>query len=193
MAEPGSARAKGAKGSMGPFWGVLGLAALVLGVYLTYTPTAGGIGSTTPASAGKRPMAPAGAVLRFDHPGSSVTLADFKGKVVVLHFWATWCAPCRAEFPQFTRYASSEVGESGVVVLPVSLDQSPEPVGPFLSSAKATFPVYMDGGLAEALQVTAIPTTVVLDRDGRVAYKTLGAADWSSKGVPAVVQRLSRE
>ncbi len=190
MAGKTTAGSPGAKGSMTTFWLVIGLAAVVLGVYLLAPHPSGGAGL---ASAENRAKAPAGAVQRYDRPGDTVSLQDLKGKVVVVHFWATWCPPCRAEFPEFTKYATAEAGEAAVAVLPVSVDQSAEPVGPFLSSAQARFPVYLDGGLANAFEVTAIPTTIVLDREGRVAFRREGAVDWSSKGVPALVARLGRE
>jgi hypothetical protein len=68
-------------------------------------------------------------------------------------------------------------------------------VGPYLAKLPERFPVYWDEGgtLANALNVSAIPTTVILDRDGRVAQQDLGVANWSSNGVPATVRALSHE
>lgn len=192
-----SASGKNGKGSMVPFWVVMGLAGLLLILYVAR----GGSGKA-PGFGGQsvgglessRSEAPEASVARYDSPGEVVQLSDLKGKVVVLHFWATWCPPCRAEFPEFARFASGE-HETDVAILPVSLDQTTDPIGPFLKGGPGGFPVYFDnsGAMAAQFRVGAIPTTVLLDKEGRVAWQRQGAVDWSSKGVPDLVENLRRE
>ena len=183
----------GSGGSMRSFWIVIALAAVILGAYLLRTGLRGG------APAGLVPSdhrSPAGtAAIEPVTPGaSSVDLASLKGKVVVLHFWATWCPPCRAEFPEFARYAEAHQGNPGIAILPVSVDNDKASVLAFLQAIPQHFPVYIDqSGLADQMGVTAIPTTVVLDREGKVAWTAQGATDWSPKGVPAVVRKLDHE
>lgn len=185
------ARGGGTKGgSMTLFWTVIALAAVLLFAYLAKT----GGGSGKVSSEANRPAAPDLGVTRLGDPQQSVDLASLKGRVVVLHFWATWCPPCRAEFPQFARFATAEQSDSAVAVLPISVDETPDPVKPFLAGVGGTFPVFMDTrGMADGFKVTAIPTTIVVDKKGRVAWRNQGAADWSKGGVPAVVARLSSE
>ena len=188
----GDTAGKSGKGSMVPFWVVLGLAALLLVLYVARGGAGGGPGAGSLNAS--RSDAPDASVERYDEPAKVVRLSDLKGKVVVLHFWATWCPPCRAEFPEFARFAASE-READVAVLPISLDQTPDPIGPFLKGSAGGFPVYFDanGAMASQFQVAAIPTTVLLDKEGRVAWRRQGAVDWSSKGVPDLVQSLRRE
>ena len=177
------------------FWVVVTLAAGLLALYLVKAGVLRtGRGAAVQPARG-RATAPEGVLKSVSNPSRSLSLASLKGKVVVLHFWATWCPPCRAEFPEFARFAAAARPEDPWVVVPVSIDDSPDPVGPYLAKLPERFPVYWDEGgtLANALNVSAIPTTVILDRDGRVAQQDLGVANWSSNGVPATVRALSHE
>ncbi|MEW5765000.1 MAG: TlpA family protein disulfide reductase [Acidobacteriota bacterium] len=179
-----------AQGSLKPFFVVVGLAVALLVVYVLRS---GKPGAPAEASADRGPVVTV-PILEPASAGPPLLPAAVQGKVVVLHFWATWCPPCRAEFPEFAQYARDSSNRGGYRVVAISLDQTPDPVGPFLDEAGGGFPVYMDSaGLAGELEVTAIPTTVVLDKKGRVAYRAQGAANWKPGGVPAVVENLVRE
>lgn len=176
------------------FWLVIVIAAVVLGIYLLNSGSRGGASSPKALSAANRTEAPDLAVRDAKDPSKTVFLRSLKGKVAVLHFWATWCPPCRAEFPEFAKFAAGSAAEGSLVVLPISVDDSADPVGPFLSKIPDRLTSYWDPGtVANALGVSAIPTTIVLDKGGRVAWVGRGVTDWSSKGVPAVVEKLSRE
>jgi peroxiredoxin len=98
-----------------------------------------------------------------------VKLADFKGKVVVLNFFATWCPPCRAEIPELVKlYRLNK--ERGLVVLGVSLDMDLPPQGllTFVKDMKITYPVLMGTtDLAEKYQVNGVPTTILINREGK--------------------------
>ena len=180
------------QGSMVPFWIVMGLAVLMLVAYLA---SGGGRPSSGLASEKSRPLAPDFQVNRLGEQGKTVGLAGLKGRVVVLHFWATWCPPCRDEFPQFADFAISAKEQGDVAVLPVSVDQTAEPVGPYVDAlGKRQFPVYLDTqGASTEFKITAIPTTIVLDKTGRVAFRKQGAVDWSKGGVPKLAEELARE
>ncbi len=114
-----------------------------------------------------------------DLDGKSVQLSDFKGKVVLLNFWATWCPPCRAEIPDLValqqRYAPR-----GVVVLGISLDQGgPAKVASFVKRIGINYPVLM-GNRDIALAyggIEVVPTSFVIDRKGNVAGALRGATD----------------
>ena len=114
---------------------------------------------------------------------------------MILHFWATWCPPCRAEFPKFAKFAATSAPGDPWVVVPLSIDDTAEPVGPYVAKLPGHFPVYWDAGgaLANALGVSAVPTTIVLDKAGKVAWQSTGVADWSPAGVPSLVKSLSHE
>lgn len=178
--------------SSGVAWLIIGAALAILAVYVVRAGIFGG-GETMKGGipAAQRRAVPAVTLPPARPAGASLDLASLKGEVVVLHFWATWCPPCRAEFPEFAKYATSEEGQKGVVVVPVSVDNSSAPVGKFLAGIKGSFPVYMDSGnLASDLGVSAIPTTIILDKKGRVAWVAQGASDWSSGGVPSLVKEM---
>ena len=98
-----------------------------------------------------------------------VKLTDFKGKVVILNFFATWCPPCRAEIPELIKlYRLNK--EKGLVVLGVSLDMDLPPQGltTFVKDMKITYPVLMGTtDLAEKYQVNGVPTTILINREGK--------------------------
>lgn len=96
---------------------------------------------------------------------------DLAGKVVVVDFWASWCAPCKASFPSLSSL-HTELASRGVVVLGVSMDEKQAPFEQFKKRLKPSFPTVRasDGRLASDVTVPAMPTTFVLDRTGRVRF-----------------------
>jgi len=112
--------------------------------------------------------------------GKTVKLSDFKGKVVVLNFWATWCPPCRKEIPDLI--ALHKKHGNDLVVVGVSLDENgPAAVKSFVAKNGINYPVVMgDQRTASAYGgITAIPTTFVIDREGRIVGGIQGGADLS--------------
>jgi peroxiredoxin len=112
--------------------------------------------------------------------GSVVALADLRGKVVLLNFWATWCEPCLEEMPAMERLART-YRERGLVVLALSVDrEGASVVGPFLKRHALTFPVGLDlqQTVARLYRVWALPSTFVLDRTGARLFLAQGARDW---------------
>jgi len=114
-------------------------------------------------------------LLRKAPDGSAFALADFKGKVLVLNFWATWCGPCGEWEPHFEKVAGHYLGrEKEVVFLEVNCDEDETLVGPYLAELKPrTTEVFADG-LEDLLHVNSFPTTVILSRTGKIAYRTEG-------------------
>ncbi|HTA60056.1 MAG TPA: thioredoxin domain-containing protein [Candidatus Baltobacteraceae bacterium] len=114
-------------------------------------------------------------VLRKAPDGPAFALADAKGKVLVLNFWATWCGPCREWEPHFEKVAGHFLGrEKEVVFLEVNCDEDETLVGPYLAELKPrTTEVFADG-LEDLLHVNSFPTTVILSRTGKIAYRTEG-------------------
>lgn len=113
-----------------------------------------------------------------DVEGKKVSLSDYKGKVILLDFWATWCGPCKMEIPSFIELQN--VYKDDVVVLGVSLDQGgPSAVVPFVEKMKINYPVvYGDGTVVKAYGgIRGIPTTFVIDRDFNIQRKYVGYTD----------------
>ena len=115
--------------------------------------------------------------------GGAVSLNDFRGQVVLVNFWATWCAPCVKEMPSLERLHLALAGE-GFAVLAVSQDRGGSSVvTPFLDRLKLQeLPVFLDskGKLARAFALKGLPTSFVIDREGRVVAGLVGPAEWDS-------------
>ena len=113
--------------------------------------------------------------------GERRALSSYRGKVVFLNFWATWCPPCRQEMPSmqelYQRYSNA-----GLVVIAVDLQESVETVRNFVNDFKLTFPVALDsnGRVAAMYGARSIPTTYIIDRNGMVLAGAIGARDWAS-------------
>jgi peroxiredoxin len=114
--------------------------------------------------------------------GSSLSLQDLKGKLVLLNFWATWCEPCREEMPAMERLART-YRERGLAVLAISVDRDgASVVRPFLKRHDVTFLVGLDPEqtVARLYRVWALPSTIIVGRRGIPLFGAQGARDWDS-------------
>lgn len=119
-----------------------------------------------------------------DANGKTWRLADLRGQVVVLNFWASWCEPCRAELPQLQQLATqaSNTHPADLAVWAVNYKEDPAKVERFIQGMGLTLPVPLDrdGHAAKAWTPRIFPTTIVVDRNGRARWQVVGEFDWTS-------------
>jgi peroxiredoxin len=148
--------------------GVLG-GALVVGSALTPTLGAVAVGRDAPAFQGLNIAT-----------GDSVGLDRYAGEVVLLNVWATWCIPCEAEMPSIQRLYE-ELGPLGFQVVAISVDESgPERVKEWIDERELTFEVLHDqsGQIERTYQTIGVPETFIIDRQGVIVKKVIGATEW---------------
>ncbi len=125
--------------------------------------------------------------------GKSFRLINYRGRTVLINFWATWCPPCLEEMPALERLWRQQKA-SGFVLLAVSLDSDPGLVRPFLSRHRLTFPVALDPKfeVANLYGVRALPATFVVDRLGNLAALALGPRTWDNDAAHSLIEGLTR-
>ena len=114
--------------------------------------------------------------------GQAVNLTDFKGKIVVLNFWATWCEPCVEEVPSLNHLADRYAGK-GVVVLGVSVDEDPDAYRSFLVKHQISFLTLRNPSrtISEQYGTFKLPESYIIGRDGRLLQKVIGGTDWTDQ------------
>jgi peroxiredoxin len=107
--------------------------------------------------------------------GTEVSLSDFEGQVVLINFWATWCAPCRAEVPDL-QSAYDVRQDDGFVVLGVNVEESRAAVAPFVVEFAMTYPVLLDetGEVLKMYRAIGLPMSIVVDREGLIQARHIG-------------------
>lgn len=128
---------------------------------------------------------------RVDIPG--LRLAELKGRVVLLNFWASWCEPCRSEMPSLEALAA-QLGPQGLAVVAVNFKESEATIRRFSTSTSLALPVARDadGAVAKAFGVGIFPTTVAIGRDGRAAFSVVGTVDWAAPPARPWIEELLR-
>ncbi len=118
-------------------------------------------------------------------------LQDYRGRVVIVSFWASWCGPCREELPSMNR-AWSVLQPQGVAMLAVNLGEDPEAVSAFLTDYPIGFPVLLDrrGHFAQRWRVQGLPTSFVLSARGEIVYRVVGGQAWDDETLLRQVQAL---
>lgn len=126
-----------------------------------------------------------------DLEGNKVALSDFRGKLVFLNFWATWCPPCREEMPSMERLYRSMEGKP-FKILAVSVDNNVGVVERFRKGRGYTFPVFIDesGKVAALYRTTGVPETFIISPEGTIRAKFIGPVDWASEERLAYLSQL---
>jgi cytochrome c biogenesis protein CcmG/thiol:disulfide interchange protein DsbE len=131
-----------------------------------------------------------------DLAGTEASFDDYLGKVVLVNVWATWCGPCRVEMPSIEA-VHERYRDRGFTVVAVSIDTGPGHRGrviEFAEEYQLGFPILLDpeGRIGEILETVGVPETFVLDREGRIAKRLIGATNWNSQGNQALIEELLR-
>ena len=168
---------------------VLGVVALLAGGLFAATRLLGD--ELFPVSVGS--AAPEFSAQTLDAAGATRTLADYRGQVVLLNVWATWCAPCRAEMPSIQALHES-YRAAGLRVVAVSVDGEGEQtkIRDFIREYGLTFEVLHNasGDIQQRYQTTGVPESFVIGPDGVIRKKVIGAVDWNSEANRALVAQL---
>ncbi len=155
---------------------LLGLALTAIGAFFFTTSHHGAPTGTKGNRIAEQSLAP-----DFSLPGltgQKLDLSSYRGKVILLDFWATWCDPCRDEIPHFVDL-QNKYGGQGLQIIGVSMDDGPEPVRDFYQRFKMNYPVVMGNAKTGELYggVLGLPIAFLIGRDGRITAKHIGATD----------------
>jgi len=134
---------------------------------------------------------PPPALALSDLNGRAHRLADYRGKVVLINFWATWCGPCRDEMPSIQSLKEKMAGKP-FAVLAVNLDEPESRIRKFLSQMKVDFTVLLDPGrpAAKAWGARILPASFVIGPDGRIRYTLVGEINWDNEHIVARISEL---
>jgi len=123
-----------------------------------------------------------------DLSGNSFNLSDFKGEVILLNFWATWCPPCRAEMPSMQALYDSYGGKIKMILLS---SEAPEVIQKYMDDHSYTMPVYIrQSQQSEAYEIPGIPTTFLISAKGEIMLRKVGAANWNSQDFKGQIDEL---
>ena len=123
--------------------------------------------------------------------GNEVSLQDYRGKIVFLNFWATWCLPCLVEMPSMEKLYN-EFKDKGFTILAIDMQEDADSVSVFKEKYKLNFPILLDsdGSVGQFYGVRSIPTTYLVDREGYLIGSAIGARDWASKSAFLLINKL---
>ena len=130
-----------------------------------------------------------------DLNGQKVSLADHRGRVVLVNIWATWCTPCREEMPSMQKLYERFKGEN-FEIFAVSIDSTGrETVGPFMRKMNLTFPALLDtsANIMLLYGITGVPESFIIDKEGILVEKIIGPLDWSTPAVFSLIQDLMKK
>lgn len=128
-----------------------------------------------------------------DLDGKQVKLSALRGRVVLVNFWATWCPPCRREMPSLERLSRQMSGQP-FIILAVNVGEDPDIVFPFTGTLEPapTFPLLFDrnSSVLRSFQVKGLPTSFIVDKSGRIAFRAVGGRDFDDPGIVAAIHEL---
>ena len=131
-------------------------------------------------------------VLR-DLDGNQHRLSDYRGQVVIINFWATWCPPCREEMPSMQR-AWESLKNDGIHMLAINVGEDEDTIFQFTANYPVDFSLLMDSdsGVINQWPVRGLPTTFVVDPKGRISYRAIGGREWDDPALLSLVRALKQ-
>ncbi len=125
--------------------------------------------------------------------GESISLSDYKGKVILLNFWASWCGPCIAEMPSIENLHKT-VKDENIQVVTINLGESKDVVSNFMSKNGYSFNSLLDSdnSVAGIYGIRSIPTTYIINKEGNIVASKLGSHEWDSEGVISILRELNK-
>jgi len=132
-----------------------------------------------------------------DMAGKNQQLSDYRGKVIFLNFWATWCKPCKEEMPSM-QVLWDNLKKEDFVMLAISMDRvtTTKEISPFVENLKLTFPILTDswGQTDKRYKLMGVPETYIIDQDGVLREKVIGPRDWTrTESIETIVQLLQKQ
>jgi peroxiredoxin len=129
-----------------------------------------------------------------DLEGNDVSLEDYRGKIILLNFWATWCLPCRVEMPSMEKLYQ-EYKNKGFSILAIDMQEDADTVRAFKEQYKLNFPILLDsdGSVGQFYGVRSIPATYLVNRQGYLIGSALGARDWATESAFMLINSLLKE
>jgi len=127
-----------------------------------------------------------------DIDGKVHRLSDYRGKVLIINFWATWCPPCREEMPSMQR-AWNALKPEGLVMLAINVGEDEDAIFQFTGRYPVSFPLLMDSGsmVIGKWPVRGLPTTFVVDPQGRLVFRAIGGREWDDAALLDLVRALN--
>ena len=125
--------------------------------------------------------------------GTVYSLDSMRGKPIIVNFWATWCPPCRAEMPSMQR-AWEQVEGEGILIMAVNVGEDAATINEFIKTVQVDFPLPMDldSKVTQRWPMRGLPTTFVVDPEGRLVYQAQGERDWDDPELLDLVRALKR-
>jgi len=173
---------------------VLLLAALGVAIAVAFVFTT----SLKPPASGENAITSLSSISKLDvftREGKKVNLSKLQGKVVVIHFWATWCPPCVEELPELNNFWAKFKGNPNLALYSVSVDDSWDAIDEFRKKTPFDLPEYRDPGAktAHKLGTAKFPETYIANRNGRILYHLAEPIDWDSNEVTQNIQALLQQ
>ncbi len=128
-----------------------------------------------------------------DMDGKVHKLSDYKGKTLIINFWASWCPPCRAEMPSMER-AWQQIKDENIVMLAINVGEDEDTVFTFLGDFPVTFTILLDksGEITESWPIRGLPTTFVISPQGKLVYRAIGGRNWDDKAILDTIRQLNK-